>query len=226
MTDNLRNGESKYVAAKTLWSDADKTRQFLIPDTLELPSGEFPLRTATGREQRVDPVVLSRFEVSPEQAQAWAKAQFGEVTRRLKAGLKEALFGASERVQGQGRESGGTEATHHASATPGLDLLADITGTPHERLSGDYRAICQALRNYLKDITETAGDALSGDPARERDARRRMRGWAETLRAHGIPTAEVEDPDAAHGNQQGAPNRDVLGGAVGHSKDGNQDRAP
>ena len=222
MANYLQIYEPDFRDSQTLWSDADRTRQFLIPDTLELPSGEFPLHTATGREQRVDPAVLRPFEVSAEKAQAWAKTQLGEVTRRLKAGLKEALLGASERGQGQGRESGSTEASQPASPTPGLDLLADITGTPRERLSGDYWTVGQALRNYLRDITETAGDALSGDPARERAARWRMRDWAETLRAHGIPTANIEDQDAAPGNQKGAPDRDVPGGAVDHSKEDDQ----
>jgi hypothetical protein len=211
MANYLQIYEPDFRDSQTLWSNADKTRQFLIPDTLELPSGEFLLRTATGREQHVDPGVLSSFEVSAEEAQAWAKAQLGEVTRWLKASLKEALFGASKRVQAQGRECKGPETTQQTSPTPGLDLLADITDTPRERLSDDYRAIGQALRNYLKDITVTAGEALSGDPAREREARRRMRDWAETLSAHGIPTAQVDDPDAAPGSPKRMPDHHVPG---------------
>ena len=198
MVDELRKGEADQTGAKTLWSHSDKTRQFLIPDTLQLPPGDYMLRTATEREQRVDPAALIPYEVSAEQAQAWAKAQLGEVTGRLGAGLREALFG-SQGAKDDARTEGDTES----SPTPGLDLLADITGTPRERFDGDYRAVGRALRDYFKDMAETAGDALSGETQREDTARRRMRGWAETLREHGIAAPEVQDPDAAPEEEQG-----------------------
>jgi DNA-binding LacI/PurR family transcriptional regulator len=215
-----------HASAKTLWTDADKTRQFLIPDALQLPLGDFLLRTATGREQRVDPAALAPFEVSAEEARTWAKAQLGKVALRLKAGLKDALFGSTEKGKGRDEENESAEAKQQSSTTPVLDLLADITGTPREHLSGDYRAVGRTLRDYLKDIGETTGDALSGDPEREREAHQRMRDWAKTLRAHGIPAAEVEDPNAAPGDQKEAQDRDTSNGVVSPSKDGDQERKP
>ncbi len=178
--------------AKTLWTDEPGSRRFLIPDDLELPTGELNLRTATGRERRADPAALAPFEVSAEEAQAWAKAQLGEVGRRLKEGLKGGLFGASKGDPGETRDSDRGRAGPQQSATPGMDLLADITGTPRERLDGDYRAVGRALREYLQDMSGTAVDAVSGEPDREQAARRRMRGWAKTLRAHGIAAPDVE----------------------------------
>jgi hypothetical protein len=80
--------------------------------------------------------------------------------------------------------------------------LADITGTPRGRFDGDYRAVGRALRGYFKDMTDTTGDALSGEAEREHAARRRARGWAVTLREHGIAAPEVQDPESTPGDEQ------------------------
>ena len=104
MADRQKNGECEAPTAKTIWSDADRRRQFLISDVADLPPGDFLLRTATRRQQWVDPSALAAFEVSAEEALAWAKAELGEVTRRLKRGLKGALFGAEDKDQGETEE--------------------------------------------------------------------------------------------------------------------------
>jgi len=195
--DELSRKPSEEATAECLWSNTDRTRQFSIPEALQLPPGEFVLRTGTGREQRVDPTALVTFEVSAEQAQAWAKAQLGEAMRQLGRGLREAVFGSGsleKYIGGEGDEQSG--------ATPGLDLLADITSTPRERFDGDDRAVGRALRDYLKNVAETAADARSGEGEREAAARRRVRGWAEILREHGISTPEIAEPEATPGDQQ------------------------
>jgi hypothetical protein len=194
--------------AKTLWADPDRARQFLIPDAVDLPPGDFRLRTATGVEAHVDPAALAPFEVSAEEARVWAKEQLKDVARRLRASFKDrpggSARGEGDREAGQGpRDDAG-----QARPTPGLDLLADITSTPRDRLTGDYRAVGRALRDYFKDIKDTAGEAMSGDPRREQSARERMRSWAETLKAHGVGVADAapdDDSGSPRGDQADAP---------------------
>jgi hypothetical protein len=62
-----------------LWSNQDRTRFFLILDDQLLPSGDFLLRTLTGREQCVDEAALAPYEVSEEQAKEWLKGEFGKM---------------------------------------------------------------------------------------------------------------------------------------------------
>lgn len=198
MTEEEKERATDPELAKTLWIDEAGKRCFLIPDALELPPGAFALRTATGRERRVDPAALAPFEVSTEEGLAWTKAQLGAVGKLLKEGFKARLFGANNRDRASPGE--GEDTSKRGSATPGMDLLADITGTPRERFDGDGRAVGRALRTYLQDVAETTIDAVSGEPEREQGARQRMRGWAETLRAHGIAAPEVEDPNTSTGD--------------------------
>jgi len=217
--------------ASAIWADECGTRRFLLPNDLDLPPGDFPLHTAAGRQRRVDVAALAPFEVSAEETETWAKAELKDVARRLGAGLKEALLGPKRpdadtdagacAATGEGKDQG------RPSATPGLDLLADITATPRDGLTDDYAAIGRALRGYFGDLTATVGDALGGDPARMAAAQARMDQWAQTLREHGVaapsvpvdPVVEASAAAAARpssgGSAPGAPDRGVTPGAAG-----------
>lgn len=192
MTDGLKIGEPDYSTVSTLWSDASMTRQFLIPDTCQLSPGDFVLRTATGREWQVDPAALAKFEISNEEAKAWLEKQLRGVMKKLGTGMSEAqsreapLSGAEEKFN-----KPGTSDDAQKSATPGLDLLADITGTPRESLNTDYAAVGGALRSYLENMVQTTSDAASGEADRMEAARERMRQWAEILRKHGVVAPSV-----------------------------------
>jgi hypothetical protein len=198
MTQDESDSMSDFELAKTLWTDETGKRCFLIPDAQELPPGDFSLRTAAGRERKVHHDSLTSFEVSTEEGVAWTRAQLGTVVGLLKSGLKARLLGGEKGERASADEEG--DDARRTSATPGMDLLADITETPRERFDGDGRAVGRALRTYLQDVAETTIDAVSGEPEREQGARQRMRGWAETLRAHGIAAPEVEDPNTSTGD--------------------------
>jgi hypothetical protein len=64
-------------AEATLWTTPDRDRFFLVPEDLELTAGPFLIRTPTERRASVDEAGLRVFEVSEEDAKAWAKAQLG-----------------------------------------------------------------------------------------------------------------------------------------------------
>ena len=80
--------------AKTVWSNQERTRHFLIPDEAELPPGSFVLRTVVGRQRDVDEAAALAYEVSREEAKAWLSSQmsevFGEAKDRLLGFLRKA----------------------------------------------------------------------------------------------------------------------------------------
>src|SRR6516225_2755413 len=63
----------------TLWASYERSRFFLVSDDCPLSSGNFVLRTITGREQRVDPTAVAPFEVTEEEAKEWVKGEFGKI---------------------------------------------------------------------------------------------------------------------------------------------------
>jgi hypothetical protein len=63
----------------TLWANSTRSRLFLLPDDHLLPPGDFVLRTITGREQRVEEMSLTPFEVTEEQAKEWLQGEFGKI---------------------------------------------------------------------------------------------------------------------------------------------------
>ena len=73
--------------SQTLWSDVERSRFFLIPSDRQLPPGDFPLRTITGRQMEVEPQSLTPFEVTREEATAWLKSQLGNVIEEAKGKL-------------------------------------------------------------------------------------------------------------------------------------------
>ncbi|MEM6253798.1 MAG: hypothetical protein AAF821_12830 [Cyanobacteria bacterium P01_D01_bin.156] len=78
-------------ALKTVWSNSERSRYFLIPDECELPAGDFQLRTTTGRQQTVDEAALTEYEISREEAKAWLKEQFGQILGSAKTGILDGI---------------------------------------------------------------------------------------------------------------------------------------
>lgn len=67
------------MSPETLWSDAPRTRFFLIPDHQQLPPGDFRIHTITGRKSDVDPAVLASFEITEDEAKKWLESQLGSL---------------------------------------------------------------------------------------------------------------------------------------------------
>ena len=62
-----------------LWSNPERSRFFLIPGDRQIPPGDFPLHTITGRQMKVEPNALTPFEVTRDEAKTWLNSQFGQV---------------------------------------------------------------------------------------------------------------------------------------------------
>ena len=66
----------------TVWTDPDRTRYFLLPDSLSLACGPFAIRAPLGKKQSVDPSSLLPYELSEQQAKVWVAS---EITGLLEA---------------------------------------------------------------------------------------------------------------------------------------------
>lgn len=134
----------------------DRARHFILPDDAELAPGGLALRTSTGRERTVDEAAVLPYEVTEEEARAWAKAQLGEVFGEI----REQTLGFVERLRQK------TAAMREENRRTWDQAVADAP--PEVREAGAH------LRDLLKDLGATlrqaarehgAGSAPSGDSA-------------------------------------------------------------
>lgn len=197
-----------------LWYNPERTRHFLIPAGLRPSSGDYLLRDAGGNELLVDAVAMAPFEISAAAADAWTKNELGRVLRTL-GGNPRRSFPSVPAPEQPGN------ASADAPATPGLDLLAAITGTPRADL--DTGALGAALKRYFGDVGGTVADAVSGEPARIARAKVRMAEWSAILRAHGTEVGEAAPAGTPSGrvptSEPGAP-EPAAGGTATESDSG------
>lgn len=97
--------------SRILWTDAARTKYYLISDDERLLPGSFVLRTLTGRELRVDPASLEQFELSEEQAKEWLKAEFGKMLDETRG----AIDGFIKRLnEAAGKTDDAASKSHHS----------------------------------------------------------------------------------------------------------------
>jgi hypothetical protein len=59
----------------TIWTTPERTRYFLVPDSLTLPIGPFPIRAPLGKHQSVNPENLGQYELTEHQAKLWVASE-------------------------------------------------------------------------------------------------------------------------------------------------------
>ena len=137
----------------TLWSDVTRARHFLIPDSVKAPSGDFVLRTVVGRQMEVDEKAVLQYEVSREEAEAWLKAQFGQ----LLDGAKESVKELWQRLRKTLLEPKEAEQPSAQNSAEGMEELASYLEEA-ARTAGDH------LRTFAERLRQRARDAESGPP--------------------------------------------------------------
>ena len=211
------------ITLKTLWSDFTRTRHFLIPDNENLPSGDFILRTLTGRQQQVDPKALEPFEISQEQAKAWLKDQFGQVLQSAKGVVMDALGRGLAKMQEfeppQGQKSpSANERPKEPEPSPGLALLAALSGEPVERLRTDTESIERGIQKIVAELSGIFEDSVAPDNDSLDKAHQRIRTLRTVLKEHGLPVSARADfiPDRLREMVRSAEHRqDVKDTAAG-----------
>lgn len=69
------------------WTTPDRARHFLLPEAADLPEGDLPLRTASGRECAVDPGAAAPYEVTEAEAKAWLEGQLESLLGEARSGV-------------------------------------------------------------------------------------------------------------------------------------------
>lgn len=80
-----------------IWVDLTRTRAFRIPKDAVLPEGDLLLRTPLGARRLVDPVVAAVYELTPEEATAFTRAQLAAAAAAAKDAWKGLIDATRER---------------------------------------------------------------------------------------------------------------------------------
>lgn len=184
---------------KSIWSNATRDRHFLIPDSEELPSGEFNLLTVTGRQQQVDPEALAPYAISQEEAKAWLKDQFGQVVESAKQAVMDSIRSkmASEPDLdawfGKPSAEPSPSTLKEPTDSPALSLLAALSDESLERLQSDPQMVSRAVRSLFTQLGTIFSDATASDDARIETARVRIMTLGSILQQHGLNIGESLD---------------------------------
>jgi len=141
---------------KTLWTNRDRSRTFLIPEGADLPPGDFELRTITGRGQRVIEEELTPYEVSTDEARKWLGEQLGEVLTEAKTEFLTALGEARQRSRER------AEATLDALPAETRQSQAETLEALARGLEQITAAGSERLRELARNLRESTPDEAPG----------------------------------------------------------------
>ena len=137
---------------KKLWTDARRTRFFLIPGELEPHPGSLCLSDLLGRQRSVSPESVTMFEITEDEARCWAKGQLGEALEDLKSGIDDKLADWRRWIDDLNNrpiKEGGTATPNAASAV--FDFLTQLPRVVAQSISGDDNRVDSA-RNAIADL--------------------------------------------------------------------------
>jgi hypothetical protein len=185
---------------QTLWTNADQSRYFLIPEGQELADGTFALRTFSGEECSVDEAVLAPYEITEEQARAHSVAQVEQVAANARDAFSNYLNLLADRADALVAERAAAQDTAKREAEPPIpmsaDLIYDLLGlSPQD--GENPEKVEEQLGNLLEGIRTFVQGVTSEDPADVEPAREQMRAMRAKFDAHGVGTTDrMEDlPD-------------------------------
>jgi hypothetical protein len=174
---------------RTLWTDDEAHRFYLVPDDVALGTG--PLRLRAGvRHESADPAAVAPYEVSREEARAFLDGSLGAFV----AGTRDSVIaklGLTPFPKLHEPDAG-------EGPGPGMRLFADLAGEPPERIAGDPQAALDAFARMMRAAGEKLSAALR-TPEGKQELREGLAGLGDTLRRHGIAPdpPPVHDADAA-----------------------------
>jgi len=158
---NTHQSDDRCAPNDMLWRNVDDRRHFIVPETAIRTAGSFNIISLAGDEAAVDPDWVRRYEVNEDDAQAWAKQEFGialgELRRRIDAKL--------------GRMRTSLDAAKRTPVRP------DSTMTPDA---------LPALFSLARALPRAILDGLSGDAGRVTNATDKLGGIEQRLNQAGV----------------------------------------
>jgi len=157
----------------TVWTTVDGARFFLIPDDRGFAPGELALRASLKAERLVHAGDVAPYEITEDQARAWAKVELGSTLDELKTNIDAGLA----KVRSQLETRNQTPVTDSSPITPNagaalLDFFAALPRIVGQGISGDEARVGQAkqamadLQQRLKDAGIDVNDRLQEFPER------------------------------------------------------------
>ena len=138
---------------------ADRSRYFLFREIDDFAVGDYVLTTSTGRQQSVDPAALTPYEITRDEAEAWLKAQLGDVLGELRTNTITAARDYFARRSPSARETPAELVDHAAAIETVAGWLQQISPRGADRL----RTKATALRTQAAVAETTTGEPLESE---------------------------------------------------------------
>ena len=164
---------------KTLYSNADNSRFFHIPGSVDLPEGEFTLRSLRGRTMRVHEASVGIFEVPEAVAKEIAGAEMEAIARmagRFMSGAGSFLRGIASQLP------------NPQVPRPDIDkqrgIVADALGVTDEQLGNDPQAVIEGVKEIGRGIETLLRDAIAQGVTESEDIEARQQALVNFLKEH------------------------------------------
>ncbi len=181
-----------------LWCTEDRSTFFLIPEGFVFLPGPLLIKNLVGESASVDPQSLSPFEVSEDQAHAWAKEGLGQALGEVRGAVDGKLTEWRQKLDAFNR----SPVTEDSPVTPNTvsalcDLLKELPGVLSKSLSkneqrvGEAREVMTSLQKRLKEAGIELDERFTDFP----DRLAKLRKDAEHERATGKPSKKGPPSD-------------------------------
>ncbi|GEM_PF-5014186 len=129
-------------------SDEKRQRWFVVPDEVELPSGDYVLRAFKGGHHKVLYVAVAPFEVSKEEAAARIDEQLGAAWGRLRGGFQKLVDLGVDVAADRGVEVDPEQAKNPLPESIGLSLGEVVTDpeAARDKVGGFFEQLASGLR--------------------------------------------------------------------------------
>ena len=164
---------------KTLFSNADNSRFFHIPNSANLPDGEFALRSLRGKTVRVQEASVGIFEVPESEAKEIAGAEMEAIARR-----------AGRFMSGAGSFLRGIASALPSPQPPRPDpekqqrIISDTLGVTPDQLRNDPEAVIEGVKEIGRGIETLLRDAVTSGVTDSEDIEARQKALVSFLTEH------------------------------------------
>ncbi len=169
-----------------LYTSTLQTKYYLIPNDLDLPDGDFAIRSASGEEQFVAENAISQFEVNEEAIKTHLKAEMGTALDQV----KESLVGSVQLGLAKARQEIATQREVQAAEDNQPEWLETLLGFTTDEIKDNSQLGEDWLQGVLDGVKTVLEGAASSDPAEQQAAREVMSEVRTRFSEAGIDTTE------------------------------------
>jgi hypothetical protein len=166
----------------TFWTDAKRSRYFLIPDNQKLSRGRFIISTLTGTQKKVTQSAIANFEISESEAKVYLQTEMNQAMAQAKTAFSNFMSFSTQ--TSEKAPSNPTPSSNQA------DIISSLLGVSLEELQNNPEVAQTAFVNIYTDLKEFLSESTSENSPKVEAARSRLGSLRETLQAQGINISE------------------------------------